>query len=375
VTAGAVTALTCLLAAACSSSGTSSASSASTGSSTASPASTSLSSVMAEAQQLAAPFQKQPTTLEVTVPITKPIPTGKKLDFLTCSSPGCAVIAARFVTAAGILGWHVKVLTVAPSADAIVSAYNTAIRDKPDGVAVAAVSAEVARPELATLQSMHIPVVTVQDPDVKFGPIIASLYTHASSYRLGKVTADELTALGCGKGTTIYVNLSGYLVLQFRLTYYEAEMKRLDPAMKYKVLNFAATDTNFVSGIVGAVRSDPSVDCIYASSDPIATGLPQALKAAGVSPLPKIITDYAGNTTLSYIHSGLATATDIGDSGSYGFIYIDTFARYWAGQSLAPDENALQTIWFVDSSNAPATVPYSDIANLSADYAKLWGKS
>lgn len=375
--AAAAAALTCVLAAACSSASTSSTSNASSTSSASdatNQGSTNMSAVMQEAQQLAAPFQKQPTSLEVTVPITKPIPTGKRLDFLTCSSPGCAVIASRFVTAAGILGWHVKVLTVAPSADAIVSAYDTAIRDKPDGVAVAAVSAEVARPELATLQSMHIPVVTVQDPDVKFGPIIASLYTHDSSYRLGKVTADELTALGCGKGTTVYVNLSGYLVLQFRLTAYEAEMKRLDPSMKYKVLNFAATDTNFVSGIVGAARSDPSVDCIYASSDPIATGLPQALKAAGVSPLPKIITDYAGNTTLSYIHSGLATATDIGDSGSYGFIYIDTFARYWAGQSLAPDENALQTIWFVDSSNAPATVPYSDIANLQADYTHLWGK-
>ena len=375
--AGAVIALTCLVAAACGTSNAATPSSAATpsnASNASSQAGPNMSAVMQAAQQLAAPFQKRPATLEVTAPIAKPIPVGQRLDFLTCSSPGCAVIASRFVTAATILRWHVKVLTVAPSADAIVAAYGTAIRDKPDGVAVAAVSAEVARPELATLQSMHIPVVTVQDPDVKFGPIIASLYTHASSYRLGKVTADELTALGCGKGTTIYVNLSGYLVLQFRLTAYQAEMKRLDPSMKYKVLNFAATDTNFVSGIVGAVRSDPSVDCVYASSDPIATGLPQALKAAGVSPLPKIITDYAGDTTLSYIHTGLATATDIGDSASYGFIYIDTFARYRAGQSLAPDENALQTIWFVDSSNAPTMVPYSDIANLQADYAKLWGR-
>ena len=148
-TAGAVTALTCLLAAACSSSSNSSASGTSSTSNATNQSTTSMSVVVKEAQQLAAPFQARPTSLEVTVPITKPIPTGKRLDFLTCSSPGCAVIASRFVTAASILGWHVKVLTVAPSADAIVSAYDTAIRDKPDGVAVAAVSAEVARPELA----------------------------------------------------------------------------------------------------------------------------------------------------------------------------------------------------------------------------------
>ncbi|MGH3253979.1 MAG: sugar ABC transporter substrate-binding protein [Streptosporangiaceae bacterium] len=333
-----------------------------------------MSAVVKQAQALAAPFQKQPTKLEVTAPITKSIPSGKRLDFLTCSSPGCAVIASRFEAGAAILGWHVKVLTVAPTAPAIVNAYDTAIRDKPDGVAVAAVSAEVAKPELAKLQSMHIPVVTVQDPDIKFGPIIASLYTHDSSYRLGKVTADELTALGCGSGTTLYVNLSGYLVLQFRLTAYEKEMKRLSPKLKYKVLNMAATASDFTTPIVSAVRADPKIDCIYASSDPIATGLPQALKAAGISKLPQIVTDYAGNTTLQYIHDGLATATDIGDSGSYGFIYIDTFARYFTGESLTPDENALQTIWFVNKSNAPTSVPYSDIANLKADYTKLWGK-
>jgi ribose transport system substrate-binding protein len=330
--------------------------------------------VVAQAQALAAPFQQQPQQLEVTTPITKPIPTGKRLDFLTCSSPGCAVIAARFQAGAAILGWKVKVLTVAPTAPAIVNAYDTAIRDKPDGVAVAAVSAEVAKPELAKLQSMHIPVVTVQDPDIKFGPIIASLYTHDSSYRLGKVTADELTAIGCGSGTTLYVNLSGYLVLQFRLTAYEKEMKRLSPDLKYQVLNMAATASDFTTPIVSAVRANPHIDCIYASSDPIATGLPQALKSAGISKLPQIVTDYAGNTTLQYIHDGLATATDIGDSGSYGFIYIDTFARYFTGMSVTPDENALQTIWFVNKTNAPATVPYSDVPDLAAKYTQLWGK-
>ena len=330
------------------------------------------SKVVSEAKSLAAPYTKRPG-LEVTTPITKTIPTGKKLDLLTCSSPGCAAIASAFKQAAGVLGWSVKVLTVDPTADAITNAYNTAIRDKPDGVAVAAVSAEVAKHQLATLQSMHIPVVTVQDPDVKFGPIIASLYTHDSSNKLGKVTADYTTGdMGCTN--TLYVQLSGYLVLQFRLKAYEAEMKRLSPKLKYKVLNLAATTTDFVSPIVSAVRADPSINCVYVSSDPFAVGLPQGFKSAGVS-LPKIITDFAGNTTLQYIHNGQATATDVGDPGSYGYIYLDTFARYFSGQSVVPDEKATQNFWFVNKSNAPTSVPFSDVVNLQSKYAKLWGKA
>jgi ribose transport system substrate-binding protein len=330
-------------------------------------------SVVAQAQQLAAPFQSRPG-LEVNTPITKTIPTGKKLDFITCSSPGCTVIADRFVDAAHILGWSAKVIVAQPAAASIQAAYQTAIRDKPQGLAVAAVSAEEARSELATLQSMHIPVVTVQDPDVKFGPIIATLYNHRSSLKLGKITADEMTALGCGNGKTLYVNISGYLVLTFRLNAYEAEMKRLDPAMTYQVLQLSGTASNFITPVVSAVRAAGNISCVYEASDGVATGLPQALKAAGISPLPKIITDFASNVTLQNIHSGLMTATDIGDAGSYGYIYIDTFARYFTHSSLTPDTNAFQNIWFVNSTNAPATTGYSDVANLKARYTHLWGK-
>jgi ABC-type sugar transport system substrate-binding protein len=333
---------------------------------------------MAEATSLAQPYTVPPTKIDVViagaVPITKPIPSGKKLDFLTCSSPGCAVIAGAFTDAATMVGWKVKVLTVGTAANAITDAYNTAIRDAPDGVAVAAVSSDPVHPQLATLQSMNIPVVTVQDPDVAFGPIIASLYTHASSEALGKVTADYLLSKNCGSGKILYAQLNGYLVLVKRLDAYNAEMARLAPSVKTQVVNVTGEPTSTTAAIVGAIRSDPSIDCVYLSYDGAVTGLPQAIKSAG-APLPKIVTDYAGDATLQYIKDDLVTATDIGDSGSYGFIYIDTFIRHFLGMSLDADVAALQPIWFVDKSNVPATMPYSPVADLKDQYKTLWGLS
>lgn len=332
------------------------------------------SSVVAQAAKDAEPFVTRPTEPEVTTPITKPIPTGKNIEFLTCSSPGCASIAEAFKQAAEIVGWNVKVLTVDPAADAIGKAYNTAIRDEPDAVAVAAVSSDVVKPQLATLEKMGIPVVTVQDPDVKFGPIIESLYTSASSKELGVVTADYLLSKGCGDGEIVYVQVSGYLVLKYRLDSYLARLAEVAPDVKTKQVNIDATTTDPGKTIVSAVRGTSNASCLYLSSDGFISGLPQALKAAGVPASVKIITDFGGETTLQYIRDGLVTATNFGDSGAYGFIYIDTLARHFAGEPTTPSADAHQTIWFIDESNVPSDTPFSAVEDLPAKYAQVWGK-
>ncbi len=347
-----------------------------TGTSSASGTSTAASSPgVEEAKKIVAQFRERPQETEVTEPITKPIPTGKTIEFLTCASPGCVVIADAFKDAAKVLGWNVKLLTVDATADAINKAYDTAIRDKPDAVAVTAVSSEVARNKLAQLEKMGIPVVTAQDPDVPFGPIVASFYTQKSSERMGKVHAANLVANGCADGTTIYVHVGGFIVLEHLLDGFKAEAERLVPGMKVKVVDIAATQEGTAEdAIVGAVRSTPDTTCVFASSDPLATGLPQALKNAGVRDLPQIFTDWTSPTTLQYIRDGLATSSHMGDNGSFGWLFADTLARHFAGQSTQPDSDALGTMWLVDKENAPDDVPYSAVADLQEKYKQLWNK-
>jgi ABC-type sugar transport system substrate-binding protein len=307
----------------------------------------------------------------VTEPITSDIPKDLRITFLTCSSPGCAAIADAFKDAADLLEWDVNVLTVEPQSESIQAAYNTAIRDEPDGVAVAAVSSDAVGRQLDTLEEMGIPVVTVQDPDEKFGPIIATLYTSPSSIKLGELTADYLISKECGQGHTIYVHLGGYLVLDFRLEGFERQLGDVMPDFSYEVFNMPATEANPSVPIVGAARAHGDVECVYLSSDHMTTGLPQAFESAGME-IPKIITDFGGATTLQYIRDGLVEGTNVGDSGSYGWIYMDAFARHFAGQSTQPTEDAFQSVWFVDESNVPDDVPYSHVEDLPAKYAAVW---
>jgi ABC-type sugar transport system substrate-binding protein len=331
----------------------------------------------ATAKSVAAEAEKQPVNLELGAnppPITKPIPKGKRIDFLTCASPGCVVIAKTFEQAATKLGWTYKLQTVEATPTAVQNAFDTAVRDKPDGVAVVAVPTEDAPHQLSQLKAMNIPVVVAQSPDVKSGPIIVVLYNHVSANRIGKISADYMMAKGCTNGTTLYAQVAGFQVLVYMLSSAQAEFKAMAPGAKIQVLNIAATqEATAPAAIVSAVRANSSIDCIYISSDPMGSGLPEALKAAGIQKSPMIFTSAGGQQTLQYIKDGQMQATQIGALGDYGWLYADTFARYFSGQSVAPDAAALESIWMVNQSNAPATFPYSNTVNMQAKYLKLWG--
>lgn len=330
-------------------------------------------SVSPEVKKTVEEFTKRPEELVVTTPITKPIPEGLKFDFITCESPGCKEIAEAFQKAAGELGWSAKVITVGFTADSVEKGFNTAIRDDPDGVGAGFVESSTLTSKFEELEKLGIPVVMSQSPEKPEGPIIATLYTHESSERYGRVTADYLVDQGCGEGETLYVQVTGIPVLEILLKAYEGEMAKIAPEAKTEVLNISSADVQSApERIVGALRANSNITCVFGSSDPVITGLPQEIEAAGLE-LPKIYSDYGGETTVQYIKSDLATATlPPAVSGDWGYLYADTFARHFAGQSVEPDNKALQPMWIIEKGNAPEKLPFSYVPNLEEKYMKLW---
>jgi ribose transport system substrate-binding protein len=363
------------------SSGTSSSSSSSSGSTQSGNTTSNVANIsaanLATAKSIAAQIAQQPENLELgpnPPPITKAIPKGKKISFLTCASPGCVVIANTFEEAAKKLGWTVQLQTVAATPNAVQVAFDTAVRQSPDAVAVVAVPTEDAPSQLAQLQKMHVPVIVAQSPDVKSGPIIVVLYNHVSANRVGKDSADYLLANGCSAGSTLYVQVAGFQVLVYMISAFQTEYTKMAPDAKIQVMNIAATqEATAPTQIVSAARANSNINCIYISSDPMGSGLPEALKAAGITRPIKIFTSAGGQQTLQYVKNGQMTATQIGALGDYGWLYADTLARYFTGQSVQPDADALESIWMVSQSNAPATFPYANTVNMQQKYLQLWG--
>src|SRR4051794_36200549 len=88
----ALVALLAIAALALSACGGGSGSSSTTGASSAGDGSTN-----AAADKVAAQFAQRPTRIPVTAPIGKPIPTGKRIDFINCGVTSCTILYNNLV--------------------------------------------------------------------------------------------------------------------------------------------------------------------------------------------------------------------------------------------------------------------------------------
>ena len=71
----------------------------------------------------------RPTQITQTKPIDKPIPTGKKLTFISCGVEACAVQGPILAEGAKMLGWSVKQVGTDGSPEKVQNAFQSAIRD------------------------------------------------------------------------------------------------------------------------------------------------------------------------------------------------------------------------------------------------------
>jgi len=74
----------------------------------------------------------RPTAVSVTTPVGKPIPTGKKITFVSCGVEACAVQGPILAAAAGDLGWTVDQVATDGSPEKVQGAIETAIRNHAD---------------------------------------------------------------------------------------------------------------------------------------------------------------------------------------------------------------------------------------------------
>lgn len=333
----------------------------------------SASSAVAQAQKLIAPFLKRPTTIPVSAPINKPVPHNKAIDFLTCQSQGCVVIANDFKKVASQLNWTTKVITVAATSNAIQVAYDQVLRDNPDGVVTVGISSTGVTAQQKKLSAAKIPVVAVQDPDTPHPPYVATILNHNTSLPEGRDTAALAVAHGC-TGTILYFQLEGFVVLHYTLQGFKQEYSKLLPDSSVKVVDIPATSlSNAAPTIVGAARANPDAKCIVLSQDDMAIGLPQALKAAGINDAKIIDLGPGSKITDQYFQNGQIDAIVISPSlGDWGYLMTDALARAFVGQSSEPDTKAVLVPWITTGNSVASSSDFAEVANIQAQYQKLW---
>ena len=295
------------------------------------------------AKAVIAPFLGQPSTFPVTEPLSKPWAAGKKCAFLQCSTPVCGQVAKSFTAAIQALGAEATVVNAGATAQTAQAAASSLLALKPDAVILSGADPVLYGGGLKALADGGAKVVSIQiNKDVTPYGISFNYLGSNLSQQNGKLLADWVIA---NKGADADVVVYGLPALDLSAPLqkaFEDEMSKNCSSCKVRAvpIDVATVGTTAPRTIVTDLQAHPKTNVAVFVSFQVATGLPAALKAAGLS----VTTVGFAPTTgvLQDIKDGNLTAGLAIDFPTSIWTAVDAAARLVQGDQPTKGEQAGQ---------------------------------
>jgi ribose transport system substrate-binding protein len=352
--------------AACSSGSTDSTSG--SGSSASNPATTSKAGAAATAAQA------NPAHILQTIPLASK-PGKHLLIYINPGVSGGVEIGQGEQAAANALGWSYKTLSYSnENPTTLVTAMKQALQFKPVAVSFSGAAQSVWANEVSAYQQAGVFILpTAAGPGVtisKTVPANIGDFTDA-----GKSMGSWFISATAGKGDALEVNVPALPVLTESLTGMNEVLKAQCPGCKTTTLDATLTQiggNTLVSAIVSELRENPSIKYVISSYLPFTSGLPAALKAAG---LTGII--YAGAqpdpSDLQAIQSGDEAMAAIQNNVLLGWMAVDSIARASEGMTVpAGDGGAPSQLLVKSNINTTNLLAYALPPSYQREFKALW---
>jgi ribose transport system substrate-binding protein len=329
------------------------------------------------ADKLAAQWQQRPTQIPVTQPIGKPIPTGKRIDFINCGVTSCTILYNNLSQAAKTLGWTVKQINTQGTPETVQAAWKQAVTDKPDAVIASGFPRSVFAQQLKQLQQMKIPVLEASTDDVVGSGIDLILAAPKDLSPEGQILASWIAKDSGGKAHTLYVDLPNYNILKPVHQYFNQYYAKLCPGCKTDSLDIPVTaiGKDVPDRVVSYLRAHPDINYVAYSLGALNVGVPAALRQAGLANKVKIIVNVGNAENYQYIASGQTHAAMAFSNVDQTWVWADALARLFTGQSIDVDRKAKLPYMLITKNNLISTgSEFPLVANYQEQWKKLWGK-
>jgi ribose transport system substrate-binding protein len=285
-----------------------------------------------------APYVGKPSPFPVDVPLKKRLPQGTTLSYLQCAVPVCGLFAQIYPGAAKLIGAKLTVVKASPSAQSLQSSLQTITEKKPSAVLFPAIEPAVVENELAALNTDKIPVSSVGVMQGEKYGIDAQMFGVPTAKLVGGLLADWVVARHGDKTNAVFYATPELSFSKFTQDSFSAEMERVCPAcdVRYSTIPVTTIGNTAPARVVSELQRHPKTNIAIFGTAEAATGLPAALKPAGI----KIDTLGWGPTpaNLQDIKSGGMTAGLALDFPVMAFTQVDAAARLVLGQDLTSGE-------------------------------------
>jgi ribose transport system substrate-binding protein len=329
-----------------------------------------------EVKQLNQTLLKHPTSIGVTEPVGKEIPTGKNVVWISCGVPACQTLGKTFTEGAKELGWTVKVINTDGTPEKIKAAWTQVARDNPDAVASSGTDLSLIGPQLKQLKAADVPVALFSVPEKAEGVTVLVGDAKGEAEAFGEPMAAFIVSDSGGKANTMLVNLPNFPILNDLETGFKDVYEKGCADCGYERMDLPLTSLgkDVPARVVSALRAKPDVNYVAMAVDDLTAGLPAALRAAGLADRVKIVGATSGPTNYQYITAGQQAAGVPNAFYEDTWLLVDGLARVFAGVDPSVSEITPPRMT-VTKDNLPSTdAVFPLVKDYRDQFLTLWGK-
>jgi ribose transport system substrate-binding protein len=323
-------------------------------------------------------FEERPTSVGIETPVGKPIPKGKTIDFIQCGVPACKTEGELFEAAAKELGWTIKSINAGTTPEEIKAAYGQAIKDEPDAVLGSGYPRSLFNPEIEQLKAKNIPVIEFFVEEEAGNGITAVIGGIPTTEVQGQMMASYILAHSTDEEMEIgAVNAQGFETVTGTIESVEKVFGEECPGCQVKKLEapLTAIGKDLPQRIASFLTANPGIEWTTVGYNDMMTGLPTALKGAGVEDA-KMTTVNINTAIAPYLENGEYLQATMGTS--FPEVYwrgIDLLARLFAGVDYKEDlDDTTLPYWTITQESLPTTEEeFPVVEDYEDQFRKLWG--
>jgi ribose transport system substrate-binding protein len=322
---------------------------------------------------------RPPTAIQVTTPLAKAPPKGKRVIFLQCQLPACERYVAGVKDAAESLGWSAKVEVFSNANPG--AGLQQAIVEHPDYIAITGIPADAVKPQLAAAAQAGIPVISCATPD----PPSAGGYAVQCGGTLA-TDADYLARWmkndSHGKAHIVVVTIPQFPVLNTETDWLKANLKGICSECSLDELDVTVQDVGggaVPQRLTAYLQTHPDVSYVYFTFNDLTRGVPTALRTVGLQSRVKLV-GAAGDASIMKQIGTTEAAWTIAPNVYSAWVMFDAMARLAVGEHLsdAYDRSVYTSpTWVVDNAAAakllaPTGYDWYGPQGFPAKFKALW---
>ncbi len=267
-----------------------------------------------------------------------PVPKNKTVDVINCPFAVCTEVGTAMQQATKILGWHYRSIPMNGTPQGYLQAWQQVAQSPGDGV----VDFDNVTPDSSVAsyaQKAKVPVVPVADTSPPSGLFKTPVVSSADIKLEGEEEANWIIQDAGKPVKSVFIYDPSVTEIASAYPGYLAAMHQNCSACSVGLLKVSALKIGpaLAQQVVSYLQANPDVKYAAFGLGDLATGVPAAIKAAGLQNQVKLVTRAASPSNLEDVTSGGFAAAFTSEIYENAYWALNTLLRDMDGKSLAPN--------------------------------------